>query len=263
MRARLQEIGHRPTLGVELGIVAAWIVLAATMGQPGADAGGISPGPHSLWICTLNMTGMTPGLDSAKAGLLPHAGVLAGGLPMWGLMTTAMMLPTALPAVRHVGANSLYWRRRRAMVEFVVVFVGVWVVFSVAVLGLLSSRLPDNSAWLGGALMALAALWQLTPLKRRALWACHQGRTLPPHGWRATAGVFRFGLLNGAACLASCWALMLTMAAAGSARLAWMAALTAIVMAEKQSLKQGRTRRRIALLLAAAAVGWLVSAALG
>ncbi|MGB7686679.1 MAG: DUF2182 domain-containing protein, partial [Solirubrobacterales bacterium] len=68
------------------------------------------------------------------------------------------------------------------------------------------------------------------------------------------AGVARFGLRNGAACLASCWALMLTMAAVGSSRLAWMAGLTGIVAVEKLSLKPVRTSRRVAALLGAAAI---------
>jgi predicted metal-binding membrane protein len=261
VRARLQEIARRPALGVELAIAAAWIVVGASMEGPGAA--GASPGAPSSWLCTLNMSGMTPSAGSARSGLLTHQGAIAAGLPMWGLMATAMMLPTALPAVRHVHASSVYWRRRRATVEFAVVYIGIWAAFGAAVLGLLSSQLPSYPGPTGGALLALAALWQLTPLKRRALWACHQGRTLPPHGWRATLGVVRFGLLNGTACLGSCWALMLTTAVAGSARLAWMAVLTAIVMAEKLSLKQGLVRRRVALLLAAAALGWLLSAVLG
>jgi predicted metal-binding membrane protein len=109
----------------------------------------------------------------------------------------------------------------------------------------------------------LAAIWQLTPLKRRAMRACHRGKTLPPQGWRATAGVARFGLFNAGACIVSCWALMLAMASAGSARLVWMAALTGIVAAEKLSLKPGQTRRRVAALLAAAALGTATAALLG
>lgn len=248
---------RRPALAVELGIVATWILLAATMGGTGAHGAALSD-PHSLWLCTLDAPGMRPG--AGGGALLPTPSLAAAGLPMWGLMAAAMMLPPALPAVKHVGVNSFYWRRRRAVAEFTIVFLGVWTLFSVAVLGLLSSRIPADSALASAALLTLAALWQTTPWKQRALRACHQPRPLPPRGWRASAGVARFALLNGGACLASCWALMLTMAAAGPARFAWMAILTIAVMAERLSLRPRQAARRIGLLLAAAAAGSLAAA---
>jgi predicted metal-binding membrane protein len=265
MRATLGTIARRPALGVELGIALSWLALAAAEGGavgPGTGTGG----GGSLWLCTLgqgDMGTMAPGLQAAGGGIWPGAGSLLTGLPMWGLMAAAMMLPTTLPAVRHVGANSLYWRRRRAMAEFVAVYLAIWIGFGALVLGPLSSLAPSGSGIALATVLSLAALWQLTPLKRRAQRACHQPRPLPPYGWRAGAGVARFGLFNGGACLASCWALMLAMALVGSARLAWMAALTAIVLAEKTNLKPGRTARRIALLLAAAAVGTAAAVLVG
>jgi predicted metal-binding membrane protein len=258
VRAALHSLGRRPALGLELGIVGAWILLAATM-EAAAASGGGSGARDSLWLCTLGHGGATSHVE-AIAGLFPAPSLLVAGLPAWGLMTAAMMLPSALPAVRHVGTSSLFWRRRRAMAEFVAVYMAIWVAFTVLVIAPLSSRLPADSALAAAALLALAAIWQLTPLKRRALRACHFSRPLPPRGWRASAGVARFGLLNGGACLASCWALMLTMAAAGPARLVWMAALTTIVVAERFSLKSGRARRRIALVLAVAAAAALTAA---
>jgi predicted metal-binding membrane protein len=182
---------------------------------------------------------------------------------MWAMMSVAMMLPTALPAVRHVAVNSLYWRRRRAVVEFLAVFLGIWAIFGAVVLDTLTSQKPAGSAAVLAAALALAALWQLTPLKRRALLACHRPQALPPHGWRATAGVARFGLRNGGACLASCWAMMLAVAVVSSARLTWMAMLTGLIVVEKLNLKPGRTARRIGALLGAAAIGAAVAATLG
>jgi predicted metal-binding membrane protein len=251
---------RRPTFAVELGIVAGWIVLAATMGRAGAHAAA-STGSQSLWLCSLDMSGMPT--STASAALLPTPGAAAAGLPMWGLMAAAMMLPTALPAVKHVGVHSLYWRRRRAMAEFTTVFLGIWILFGIAVVAPLSSRIPADPALAGAALLALAALWQVTPWKQWALRACHRPRPLPPYGWRASSGVARFALFNGGACLASCWALMLTMAAAGPLRLVWMAILTITVMTEKLSQKPRRAARWIGLLLAAAAVGSLAAAFFG
>ncbi|HEX5714349.1 MAG TPA: DUF2182 domain-containing protein, partial [Solirubrobacterales bacterium] len=218
----------------------------------------------SLWVCTLDVSGVAPSAAAAGGTLLPAPEVAIAGLPMWGLMATAMMLPTALPAVKHVGLNSLYWRRRRAMTEFTLVFLAIWVAFSIAVVAPLASRLPPDSALVAAAFLGLAALWQVTPWKERALRACHRTRPLPPRGWRASTGVGRFALLNGGACLVSCWALMLTMAAiTGPAQFAWMAILTVAVMAEKLSLKPKRAAHRIAALLAAAAGGSLAAALVG
>ena len=77
---------------------------------------------------------------------------------------------------------------------------------------------------------------------------------LPPRGWRATAGVARCGLHNGAAGLLSCWAMMLTTAFVGLPRLAWMALLTTLITVERLNLKPRRTARRVGALLGAAAL---------
>jgi len=262
----LRSLARRPTLWVEIGVALAWAALvAASVGA--RAAGGSSGGPDwtsgsSVWVCPLG--GTAHGLaGSAAAGAAPGAAALAAGLPMWALMAAAMMLPTAIPAVRHVAVHSLYWRRRRATLEFVAVYTGLWALFSAFVLGLLIPLAPASPALVLPVALAIAALWQLTPLKRRALRACHRPRALPPRGWRATAGVARFGLGNGAACLASCWAMMLTMAAAGSARLIWMAGLTALISVEKLNLKPMRAARRVGAALALAAVAATALAALG
>lgn len=255
----------RPTLWVELGVVAAWLGLALTSGDPraaGHTSGGTLWSSDSLWVCIPGMTDAHSHLGEVGASGLSISS-LAVGLPMWALMATAMMLTTAMPAVRHVAINSLYWRRRRAVVEFLAVFLGIWVVFSALVLGLLSAWRPASSAILLAAVLALAALWQLTSLKRRALRACHRPRALPPYGWRATAGVARFGLTNGGACLASCWAMMLSMAVVSSPMLLWMALFTGLITAEKLTLKPGRAARRVSALLAAGAICAATFAALG
>ena len=72
-----------------------------------------------------------------------------------------------------------------------------------------------DAARLAGALLIVAGLYQLTPIKR----ACLQrlpvtGGFLVTH-WRAgRAGAFRLGLIHGWYCLGCCWALMLLLFAA-------------------------------------------------
>jgi predicted metal-binding membrane protein len=258
--AALTRLGRRPTLWVELGVAAAWtgLVLDATVARGQGDSGGAGWAGGPLWICELGARG--GGGHMASGARMGGAAFLAG-MPMLGVMATAMMVPTALPAIRHVGGKSMFWRRRRATVEFVAVFLALWVVFAAVVLGGLGAWAPATPYALAAAL-ALAALWQLTPLKQRAMRACHRSRPLPPHGWRASAGVADFALHNGGACIASCWAMMAAAALAGSGSLWWMAALTAAMATEKLAEKPRRTARLLAALLAAAAVGVILAAAI-
>lgn len=261
----LRRIGARPTLWVELSVLAAWtlLVLGAGLVQ-GAGGSEGNPGWASgpLWICTIGASGVSDGghhVSASSAGAGPA--FLLAGAPMWALMTVAMMVPAAAPAVRHVAGRSLWWRRRRAVLEFLLIFLGLWFLYGALVLGALSSWEPVASPYALVAALALAALWQLTPLKREAMRACHRSRPLPPRGWRASAGVVDFALHNGAACLASCWAMMLAAALAGPGTLLWMGAMTGVMAAEKAAEAPQRAARRVATLLAAAALGLLLATA--
>ncbi|HEX3518507.1 MAG TPA: DUF2182 domain-containing protein [Solirubrobacteraceae bacterium] len=251
------RLAARPTLGVELGVGVTWLVLL--VGLAGESAGSPTSPSRALWWCTASMAGMA---RTVGGGSTSSLGAFAAGIGMWAAMATAMMLPSAMPAVRHVAVNSLYRRRRRAVIEFLAVYLGVWIGFGVAVLAVLAVWRPAEAVALPAALL-VAVLWQLTPGKRRALRNCHRSCALPPFGWRASAGVARFGLRNGGACVASCWALMLTMALVSSGRLLWMAVLTGVVLGEKLTLKPRRATRRSAVVLGAAAAGAGVAALVG
>jgi predicted metal-binding membrane protein len=258
-------IRRRPTLWAEAAAAAAWVALAA---GSVAAWGRSSPGEGAalahgaLWICAIGVAGSpAAGAHAASTGASLSLASLLAAAPMWALMSGAMMVPAAMPAVQHVAVHSLYWRRRRAMAEFLLAFLAVWLAFSVFVLGPLTSWAPARSPLALPAALALAALWQLTPFKWRALRACHRPIPLPPGGWRATVGTGRFGLLNGSACLASCWAIMTAVALTGSPLLLWMAAATGLICLEKLNLKPRAAARRVAVLLAAAALG-LAAAAL-
>jgi predicted metal-binding membrane protein len=253
----LAGFARRPTLWVEAGVALTWALLALALVLPAgsASAGGPRWSQGPLWVCMTGMAGMGSGLAGHAEHLALAGGStsLAGTLPMLALMAVAMMVPPALPAIGYVAVNSFYWRRRRAVLEFVVAFVGIWMTYNVTVLGALGSTGMASSPLAPVAALALAALWQLTPAKRRALQACHRTRPLPPKGWRATIGVANFGLRNGAACLASCWAMMLTTAFVGLPSLVWMAVLTGLITAERLSLKPRRASRRVGAALGAAA----------
>jgi len=194
----------------------------------------------------------------------PHHHSLPGELPGWSVMTLAMMGIAALPAVRYVSMSSLRWRRTRAVCEFGIVYLGTWVLVGGAAYGALWLLGPTrNRELLVVITLVVAAIWQLTPQKRRALRDCHRAVPLPPTGTRATAGCVAFGWTHARACVASCWALMTIMVVATTAHLLWCGVVTAIVLHERWAIRPRRaTRETAAVLCAGACVVALVAVAL-
>jgi len=176
---------------------------------------------------------------------------VVGALFGWALMVSAMMLPSAYPAARHVAENSLSWRRHRAMANFVLVYLTVWVTFGAIVLLGLGAAPMSGQLVAAGALL-VAAAWQFTGWKVAALADCHRSVPLPPQGWPAVVGVTRFGLLNAKACARSCWAMMLVMVTVPSGQVLWMAVLTAAICSEKMLRRPGCVRRRVGYVLGVA-----------
>lgn len=242
-----------PVVAVAVLVVAAWVALAASLVPMAmASGGGSAASVGHLWICDLS-GGTSMG---AGAGEGPVSQALAG-MPMWSLMAVAMMLPAALPATSHVAVNSLRRRRGRAVSEFLAGYLALWLAFGALVLLGLAVVPLDRATVLLTAALGVASAWELSPLKRWALNRCHRSSPLPPNGWRAGVGATRFGVFHGSACVASCWPLMLVMAVAPSARLAWCAALAGLGVAEKVTLKPRRETRRLAALLG---VGFVLAA---
>jgi predicted metal-binding membrane protein len=240
---------RRPELPAAAAVAAAWLALLA-MAAPGVLAGHPAAGMAAM-----------PGMGSARPAAGPGA---VAGLPGWLLMTVAMMGPAALAGVRHTGLASLRWRRGRAMAGFAAAYLAVWAAFGI--LALAAAALLPAAAVPGPAALAVvlaaAAAWQLTPAKRRCLRACHRSVPLPPRGWRAGWGSLRFGLRNGAACLGSCWCLMLVMVAAPAGQVLWMAGLAGAVTAERLAPRPRATTRFTAVACAFATVAVLATAGL-
>jgi len=230
---------------LQAAALASWLGFAAMLLAARAPA---STGRLAGWWC---MPGMT---STPRGGAGPLASALAG-MPMWCVMVLAMTVPSAIPAAGHVSLNSLRPRAGRAVAEFVLVFLALWIAFGLLAMSALA-LLPALPRYLPlAACLLLASAWELTAVKRHAIDRCHRGSPLPPSGPRATLGVARFAWLNGSACIASCWPAMLAMLLVPSSRLAWALGLTALMSYEKLTRKPRTASRRAAGLLAAAAAG--------
>jgi predicted metal-binding membrane protein len=185
------------------------------------------------------------------------AASLGAPVATWALMCVAMMCPATLPAVRHVGLNSARRRRRWAMAVYLGSYLGVWIAFGALALALVAAA--DSSGVERPALvlgtLALAAWWQTTRLKRRALIACRRAVPLPPSGWRADRGCIHFGLRQASRCIVSSWPLMLLMAVLGHHNLPAMAAVTCFIIAEERGLIRDPLPMRVTFSFAVATIG--------
>lgn len=161
-------------------------------------------------------------------------------LAMWWVMMVAMMLPAAAPTIL------LYARSAQPPHSgaFLASYLLCWLVFSIAAVALQfaleeGGRLTHmdmavSSRWLAGALLIAAGLYQFSPLKSACLAHCRiPAHWLSNHYRPGGSGALRMGLSHGAYCVGCCWMLMLLLLVLGVMNLAWIAALTLLVAAEK------------------------------
>ena len=203
---------------------------------------------------------------------------------MWAVMMAGMMLPSAAPLLLLYGAAA---RRRsggrRATYEIYALaagYVTMWSLFSVAAAaaqrvlstllilspmsGLVSliigERMRLTSPLIGAAVLLLAGVYQMTPLKSVCLRQCQSPTSFLMHHWRpGVRGAFRMGVDHGAYCLGCCWALMALLFVGGVMNLAVIAALTVFVGFEKLGPFGVHTARASGALLIGAGV-WMLLA---
>ncbi len=118
---------------------------------------------------------------------------------------------------------------------------------------LLSAMMHSTSALLGGGLLIVAGLWQLTPLKHACLRHCRSPVTYISSHWRrGRLGALRMGIGHGGFCLGCCWFLMVLLFYGGVMNLYWIIGLAVYVLIEK-TLPVGQ---RLAVLIGPALVAW-------
>jgi len=156
----------------------------------------------------------------------------------WLLMVIAMMLPLVVDSIRITAARSLWTRRHRAILGFILGYLGVWLVVGafVSVGVSVLRRHAWAEAMMAAGAFAVAAAWQVTSAKRRALRLCHRTLPIAPRGWRADRDCLRYGWMIGGGCFASCWALMAACALMGHSVLA-MTCATLVGIGERYSMR--------------------------
>ena len=88
--------------------------------------------------------------------------------------------------------------------------------------------------WVAGATLAVAAIYELTPLKDVCLGKCRSPLGALMGSWRGgVGGALSMGLRNGAWCVGCCWALMASLFALGIMSVVWMAFVAALIATEK------------------------------
>ncbi len=189
---------------------------------------------------------------------------------MWAVMMTAMMLPTATPLILLYASamrrNANVQAPARRVYALAAGYVFVWTLFSVAATALqrvlakglvLTPMMEPATPIIGAAILAIAGVYQLTPLKRACLRACRSPLGFMMQRWRdGVAAAFRLGVQHGIHCLGCCWALMLILFAGGVMNLAVILALTAWVLVEKLAPFGERTATASGVLLLAIAI-WI------
>jgi predicted metal-binding membrane protein len=247
-----------------------------------------SPGRHSslaLWAGLLIVAACAwlllidqhPGMPAAMAG--PWL-VFAEFLLLWVVMMAAMMLPSVAP-VASLYLKAVRSRRSGPAAARTAGLVGgyllAWSGFGVLAYGLsraLGTLAPmtgpdepmgmgpaTRTVWSAAIVLAVAGLYQFSPLKARCLRHCRSplGFLLHFGNYSGRLRDIRAGAYHGAYCVGCCWSLMLILVAVGLMNWAWMIGLTAVIFVEKiwRSGPAFGYAVGAALILAAVLLPWL------
>jgi predicted metal-binding membrane protein len=211
---------------------------------------------------------------SSYRAYLGHAGGVAP-LPLeaalfslgWVLMIVAMMLPSSIPLV--MTFRALVGRRRQPGKLVGLLLLGylvVWSAFGLA--AWLLDRgihagveavpvLADQPELILASTLAVAGLWQFSPVRDRCLDECRSPLGFVMHRWRGVAErreSLAMGIAHGAFCVGCCWSLMLVMFGVGLGSATIMLALGAVTAIEKNLPWGRRLTRPLGVLLIVAAV---------
>jgi predicted metal-binding membrane protein len=216
------------------------------------------------WVVTVDRM---QGMDAGPGTDLGSFGWFAG---VWAVMMAAMMLPSLIPMA---GAYADRARSGSAVVTpqslllttlftagyllaWILVGLVAWIAFDVVrSLDLSFLGWDSGGRYVAGGVIAGAALYEFTPLKKTCLRHCRD-RELLAADWReGAAGALRMGLDQGAYCVGSSWALMAALFALGVMSITWMVVIAALILIEKVLPWRERAEAVTVVVLLALAVG--------
>jgi predicted metal-binding membrane protein len=181
-------------------------------------------------------------MEEMDGGPGADLGTLGWFTGVWVVMMAAMMFPSVAPTV---ALYSHMTKRREPLgpLAFASGYLLTWAAAGLAAYGafvlgreLLGDSLAwDNGGrWLAGGIVALAAAYELTPLKDTCLGRCRGPLGFLLGNWRdGLGGALSMGMKHGAWCVGCCWALMAALFALGVMSIAWMAFVAAVIALEK------------------------------
>lgn len=239
-----------------------WLVVAGLV---------ISIGLCWAWLlpAALDMQGDMDGLSAWMMNARWDITYALSILAMWIAMMIGMMLPSAAPTLllyAHIcRSDQSDASPMRRVYAFAAGYLLAWSGFSLAATllqwalfeaQLLDPMMQSSSRVLSGLLLIAAGIYQWTQIKQRCLDRCRSPAAFISEHWRrGAAGALRMGWEHGLFCLGCCWALMSLLFVGGVMSLAWIAAITALVLLEKL-LPAGVFTGRVAGLLIMAAGLW-------
>jgi predicted metal-binding membrane protein len=201
--------------------------------------------------------GSMAGMQAGQMGWSPTQ--LLAMFLMWAIMMVGMMAPSVAPMiliyarVARQASRRGKWFASSAWFAFgyFLAWIGFAMLATLVQWGLerallLSQAMTSASEPVGGAVLVAAGLYQWSPWKSACLSQCQTPLSfIQRHGgFRGTRhGAVLLGLRHGGYCIGCCWALMSLLFVAGVMNLLWIAAIGALILAEK--LIPGRHFQRL------------------
>ncbi len=206
----------------------------------------------TLSLALLSWLVLTIGVSVPMTGVIDAISLLLF-IGVWAVGMVAMMLPSVLPMIFMVVAatrtnpvsDEASGPAQRALqpIQFVLGYFGIWSLVGLAAyFGLVFlfryyppfSGLGQLAGLTAGAAVFLAGVYQLSPLKQRALQACRSPMDFIMTRWRTGRfGRFLMGLDYGFFCTKCCWAFMAVLVVVGAMNLLWMVLFAGAIFVEK------------------------------
>jgi predicted metal-binding membrane protein len=222
------------------------------------------------WVVFLDQAREPMDMEHAMGPDLTMGGSWPLFAATWVAMMVAMMFPAAAPMVL------LYARMRRhdptSVALFTSAYIALWFAFGAGAY-LLSAGVESaasESEWvamnwgrIGGGVLVVAGVYQLTPLKEVCLKNCRSPLAFVMSRWRdGRAGAVAMGLTHGLYCMGCCWLLFLVLIPLGVMNVAAMAAVALLVFVEKVTPWGRRAARIAAPLLIVAGIAVMLEPSL-